>query len=92
MLKTNEESDPNSCLNKAMPFERLFILLARDLAAPDTIEYWIRLRVRLRLNSLDDDLMKEAQLCADLMRSERDAVRSQMNSLTRKNGDDDVGN
>ena len=43
MKKTDELADPTSCLNKARDDERLFVLLARDPAAPVTIRAWVAL-------------------------------------------------
>jgi hypothetical protein len=73
MLKQKELSDPNSCWNKARPGERVFVLLARDVTAPDTIRDWCRRRVRLGKNKLDDPQITEALECARLMESERAA-------------------
>jgi hypothetical protein len=42
LLKTSEIENPASCLNKAKPFEMLFVLLGRDAAAPVAIRAWIR--------------------------------------------------
>jgi hypothetical protein len=40
MLKRDELSNPNSCLNKAMNDEPIFVLRANDPCAPDTIRAW----------------------------------------------------
>lgn len=37
MTKTEELNDPNSCFNKARPDELMFVILARDVAAPKAI-------------------------------------------------------
>ena len=71
MLKTKELSDPTSCLNTARDNERLFVLLARDIAAPDTIRYWVRRRLSAGKNRRDDAQIVEALECADLMEKER---------------------
>ena len=71
MLKTDELSKPDSCLNKASPNERLFVLLARDAAAPDAIRYWVRKRIWTGKNKHDDPQIVEALECARLMDEER---------------------
>lgn len=65
MLKCNELSDPNSCLNKADDGEMLFVLLERDFAAPETIREWVRKRVELGLNQLGDTKLVSALATAD---------------------------
>lgn len=67
MLKIDEKNDPKSCWNKADDHERLFVLLARDVAAPLTILCWIMLRVVMGKNKLNDPQLKEAWDCARLM-------------------------
>lgn len=69
MIKFLEQSDPNSCLNKARDDERLFVLLARDPAAPVAIQAWIAERIRLGKNTPDDPQIREAAECASLMLS-----------------------
>ena len=71
MIKEQELSDPRSCLNKARPGERLFVMLCRDLAAPDTIRYWVDKRIEMGLNQEGDAQMEEALECARLMEIER---------------------
>lgn len=75
MLKAKELSDPNSCLNKAKPEERLFVLLARDPAAPEAIRHWVRRRIWLGKNKEDDPQIVEALECARLMEQEQDHTR-----------------
>lgn len=53
MLKRDELSQPDSCLNKAGDDELIFVLLARDPAAADTVRYWAARRVELGLNTAD---------------------------------------
>jgi hypothetical protein len=67
MLKFDEIRDPKSCFNRARGTERIFILLARDAAAPFTIRQWAEERIRLGKNKRDDAQIKEALECADLM-------------------------
>ena len=71
VLKTEELSNPQSCLNKARANERLFVLLARDPAAPDAIRYWVRKRVALGNNKIHDQQIVEALDCARNMEEER---------------------
>jgi hypothetical protein len=44
MLRKEELSDPNSCLNRAKDNEMVFVLLERDPAAPVAIRAWIDAR------------------------------------------------
>ena len=71
VLKTEELSNPQSCLNKARANERLFVLLARDPAAPDVIRYWVRKRIALGKNKMSDPQIVEALECAKKMEEER---------------------
>ena len=71
MLKKDELTDPNSCFSKAKENERMFVLLARDIAAPDTIRYWANERIRLGKNRVSDPQIEEAFECARLMDRER---------------------
>ena len=70
MLKSDELSLPTSCLNKARANERLFVLLARDSAAPDTVRYWVRKRIALGKNKIHDPQIVEALDCAKKMEEE----------------------
>lgn len=78
MLKTDELSNPQSCLNKARADERLFVLLARDEAAPDVIRYWVRKRIWLGKNKREDAHIVEALDCAAKMEHERDHQRQSL--------------
>jgi hypothetical protein len=71
MIKRDEIDDQNSCLNRAGDGERIFILLARDAAAPAAIRAWVAERIRLGKNSLDDAQIVEALQCAMYMDRER---------------------
>jgi len=71
MLKRDELEDNNSCLNKAHDGERLFVLLARDPAAPIAIRAWVAERIRLGKNVLEDAQIAEALDCANRMDRER---------------------
>lgn len=73
MMKRHELSETGSCFNKAHDDEILFVLLARDVAAPATIRAWCAERVRLGKNAWDDPQVKEALRCAESMEMQRDA-------------------
>jgi hypothetical protein len=60
MRKQEELTNPKSCLNKAKDDEWLFVLLGRDAAAVETVLFWCRKRVELRLNTPDDPQIREA--------------------------------
>jgi hypothetical protein len=64
MIKTDELSNPESCMSKARDNEMTFVLLGRDRAAPIAIRAWISERIRLGKNQPDDDQIIEAQQCA----------------------------
>ena len=77
MIKRDELNDYQSCFNKAHDGERLFVLLARDPAAPSAIRAWIAERIRLGKNVAGDEQIREAFECANLMelgRSEGEAA------------------
>jgi hypothetical protein len=60
MKKRDELLDLNSCLNKATSEELIFVLLGRDIAAPATVLFWARERVRLGKNKVTDPQIAEA--------------------------------
>lgn len=76
MRKSDELNDTESCFNKANDGERLFVLLARDPAAPVAIRAWIAERIRLGKNAPDDAQILEAIECASLMELERVEIES----------------
>ena len=76
MIKRDEIEDTESCLNKAGDGERLFVLLARDPAAPVAIRAWIAERIRLGKNAPGDEQIREAFECANLMELERVEIES----------------
>jgi hypothetical protein len=55
------------CYANAEPDEPMFVLLARDLAAPEAITAWCAERVRLGLNAPNDAQLTEALDCAEAM-------------------------
>lgn len=71
MIKHQELSNPASCMSRARDDERVFVLLARDAAAPVAIRAWVAERIRLRKNSLTDPQILEALECANEMERER---------------------
>ena len=71
MMKRNELSSPQSCLNRAKDGEILFVLLARDVAAPSAIREWVASRLRLGKNNLPDPQIQEALACARAMELQR---------------------
>lgn len=67
MLKRDELSDPNSCMNRAKDDELTFVLLGRDAAAPIAIRAWCLERIRLGKNEPGDEQIQEAMQCAAAM-------------------------
>lgn len=64
MRKCDEESDPDSCWNRAVPEEEVFVLLGRDKAAAATIRFWAAERIRLGRNKPGDQKIALALLAA----------------------------
>lgn len=71
MRKINELTNISSCLQRARNGEMVFVLLARDPAAPVAIMKWCEERVRLGKNVITDSQIMEAVHCADVMENER---------------------
>lgn len=71
MRKSEELSNPNSCMSRALPNEMTFVLLGRDFVAPAVIREWCRLRCLHGKNTPKDPQITEALACADAMESER---------------------
>lgn len=67
MIKLDELGNPTSCLNKAHDNEMMFVLLARDAAAPAAIRQWIKERIVLGLNKVGDEQLRNAELTAQVM-------------------------
>lgn len=65
MKKSEELSNPNSCLNRAADDEHLFVLRAHDVTAAETIRFWARERMRLSKNQPHDKQIAEAFDLAD---------------------------
>jgi hypothetical protein len=75
MIKTEELTNPNSCMSRARPDEMTFVLLARDEAAPFAIRQWASARVGLGKNKHDDPQIVEALECADRMIAQREEMK-----------------
>lgn len=71
MRKRSELSEPTSCLNRAAELELVFVLRGHDRAAPATIRFWTRERLRLGKNLPGDAQLTEAIACAGAMERER---------------------
>lgn len=67
MKKIDEQLNGESCLNKAKQWEMLFVLMARDPAAPVAIRAWIAERVRIGRNAPTDSKIMAAEQCAEMM-------------------------
>jgi hypothetical protein len=78
MIKFDEVHRRGSCLDMAFMDERLFVLLARDAAAPAAIRAWIAERIRLGLNKEGDTQIIEARDCAEKMEAERIGIRARI--------------
>jgi hypothetical protein len=71
MIKHEELTNPDSCMNRALDNEMTFVLLARDAAAPVAIREWVAERIELGKNELTDEQIKEALACASAMEKQR---------------------
>jgi uncharacterized caspase-like protein len=78
VIKSQEMTDPRSCMSKALPFEMTFVLLGRDEAAPDVIRTWVNERIRRGLNQPGDPQIIEAEQCASRMEKERGFIKQQL--------------
>lgn len=67
MIKRDELSSPNSCMAKALDDEMVFVLLARDKAAPAAILHWCTERIALGLNLPTDQKIQDAMRSAQAM-------------------------
>lgn len=75
MRKRDELTNPNSCMARAADDEMTFVLLARDVAAAETIRDWARRRVDYGKNEWSDPQIQEAMRCAETMERERRAAK-----------------
>lgn len=76
MRKHEELTNPNSCMSRASDGEMTFVLLGRDVAAPDTIRYWIEKRVLAGKNKYSDPQIIEALTCANTMEADHESNSS----------------
>lgn len=74
MIKRDEATLPNTCWNKARADERVFVLLARDAAAPETLRFWASKRMELGKNQREDPQIVEALADADRMEDEASRI------------------
>jgi len=77
-LKRIEQSQ--GCWANALPDERVFVLLARDITAPWVVLFWCFLRVITFRNWASDPQINEAADCALRMIRERRHVRRVLRS------------
>ena len=82
MLKRDELTDSASCMSRARENEMVFVLLARDAAAPSAIRAWAEERVRLGKNKWDDGQITEALSCAEIMEGQRAALATRSRENT----------
>ena len=78
MRKQDELSDPHSCMSRALPGELTFVLLGRDITAPQTIRRWVQERIYHGKNTAHDAQIVEALACADQMEHEYAQIRTQL--------------
>lgn len=74
MTKDQELYNPTSCFNKAHDSELIFVLLARDSAAPAAVEAWIDERIKLGINQPDDRKIVEARGWVAEVRKKREVT------------------
>jgi hypothetical protein len=89
VIKKDEAEHRNSCWNKARDDERVFVLLARDRAAPAAIRAWVDERRRLGLNVFMDPQIQEALDCADRMEDEQKRINYRPHGGGMAGHDDD---
>lgn len=83
MIKSEELNDPNSCLNRAEDDEMLFVLRAKDPAAPNVIRFWVQHRYQLGLNCPEDKKVAEALECAaEMSRYQRELLIEQLSKTS----------
>lgn len=74
MRKVQELADLDSCLNRAKDNELVFVLLARDRAAPIAVRSWIEERIRTGKNQRTDPQILEAELwISDVLKEQNSA-------------------
>ena len=71
MIKLEELTNPDSCMNRAKDHEMTFVLLARDVVAPRVIRLWVQERLLSGKNQPHDVQIVDALHCADYMEQQR---------------------
>jgi hypothetical protein len=71
VIKREELTNLNSCMNRALDDEMTFVLLGRDPAAPVAIRAWAQERIRLGKNTSRDLQITDALETAAKMRDIR---------------------
>lgn len=71
----------DSCLNRALPHEEIFVLLGRDASACQAIRHWCLHRVETGKNKWSDPEIVAAQATAERMWRQRDALREELAAL-----------
>ena len=69
MDKQDALRSPTSCLNKAGPFEPIFVIRAKDPLAAQTVRLW----AQMAINQHEPEKVDEAMHLADQMEKWRDA-------------------
>lgn len=90
MLKRDEATNPDSCWNKGREDERMFVLLARDAAAPVAIRAWVAERIHLEKNTDTDPQIEGALTDAALMEDERRRINYKPHGGGMAGHDDDT--
>lgn len=75
MRKSLELTSVDSCLNRALPEEYIFVMLARDIAAPAAIRAWCEARIVAGKNHRGDAQISEALRLAEKMEAQNIALR-----------------
>lgn len=65
--KREVRNNPRSCWNKAHDHEPMFILLGRDVAAPNAIRFWATARIQANENQEGDAQIEGARAIAAAM-------------------------
>lgn len=77
MIKSEELTNPASCMSRAKDDEFTFVLLGRDAAAPATIRFWVKERLRLGKNTWADEQLHAALRAAALIEQRQTASAEQ---------------
>lgn len=72
------------CMAKARDDEMCFVLLGRDVTAPNTIRDWIGRRLAAGKNRPEDPQIVEAEECARTMEAEWAALRERLSAATTR--------